>query len=223
MASTINSKVRRRNSTVRRGSAMLVVLVSIVIGMLIYFLTIKTIFGPSLGGGSILPASRPWLQEDRILADDQIVEMPESPKVEINKKFSLRGPVVREGKSRGAIEITFDTDGRVAGVWSCAYSHGGQGYSYDAGFRGNVDVDIAYELDGKKDKSLLYFIAKGEYVQKSTNVESGVAATEKGTVYVTGYLAGDRSAKGVITITTDRKWSAVYDWRTEAGDFPVDE
>lgn len=207
----------------RCGSAMLVVLIAVAIGMVIYFLSMRTIFAPGLERGSILPAARPWLQEDRILADDKIVEMPEAPKPEISEKFTLVARASRDGNSRGTIEITFDTHGRVAGRWRCGYSHGGQEYSYNASFRGNVDVDVAYESDGKKDKSLLYFITKGGYAQKSTSVESGVTGTEKGTVYVAGYLGPDRSATGEITITTDRKWSAVYQWRTAGGDFPVDE
>ena len=143
--------------------------------------------------------------------------------IEINRKFSLRGPVVREGKSRGEIELNFDTDGRVTGVWSCDYTHGEQEYSYGAGFRGNIDIDVTYEAEGKKDKSQLYFITKGAYVQKSSHVETKEVTSEGGTIYVTGYVGQDRSAKGVITITTDRKWSVVYDWRTDRGDFTVDE
>jgi hypothetical protein len=96
-------------------------------------------------------------------------------------------------------------------------------YSYSADFRGNIDVDVTCEADGERDKSQLYFITKGAYVQKSAHVEAKEVTSEGGTIYATGYVAQDGSAKGEITITTDRKWSAVYDWEAAGGDFGVDE
>ncbi len=199
----------------RRASAMLVVLMAIGIGMLIYFISMSTIFGPSLNRGKAT-TSRPWLEEERILGSDKIIAMPKPPKPTIKEPINLVAAVIRNDADRGAITLNFDVDGTVKGKWQCSYSHDEQDYAYDSAFAGNIDVDVTYASeDGTKDKSLLYFITKGRYTQQSTNAATQEQTRQDGEIYVTGYLAPDHSACGLITITTDRKWSVTYDWETE--------
>ena len=112
--------------------------------------------------------------------------------------------------------LSFDVDGTVKGKWQCRYSHDEQDYAYDSAFAGNIDVDVMYASeDGKKDKTLLYFITKGRYTQQSTSTATQEQTRQDGELYVTGYLTPDHSASGLITITTDRKWSVTYDWKTK--------
>ena len=199
----------------RRASAMLVVLMAIGIGMLLYFISMSTIFAPSLNRGKVM-TSRPWLEEERILGPDKIVAMPDPPRPTITEPINLVAAVTRNDADRGAMTLAFDIDGTVKGKWQCRYSHDEQDYAYDSTFAGNIDVDVTYASeDGKKDKSLLYFITKGSYTQHSTNAATQEQTRQDGEIYVTGYLAPDHSACGLITITTDRKWSVTYDWKTE--------
>ncbi len=199
----------------RRASVMLVVLMAIVIGMLIYYMSISTIFAPSVNRGKAT-TSRPWLDEERILGADKIIAMPKPPRPTITEPINLVAAVIRNDADRGTMTLGFDVDGTVKGNWRCQYSHDEQDYAYDSEFAGNIDVDVAYASeDGKKNKSLLYFITKGRYTQQSTNTATQKQTQQEGEIYVTGYLAPDHSATGLITITTDRKWSVTYDWKTK--------
>ncbi len=191
---------------------MLVVLMAIVIGMLIYYMSISTIFAPSLNRGRVA-VSRPWLEEERILGADKIIAMPEPPRPTITEPVNLIAAVRRNDADRGTMTLGFAVDGTVKGKWRCSYSHDDQDYAYDSAFAGNIDVDVTYTSeDGEKDNSLLYFITKGSYTQQSTDAATQEQSRQDGEIYVTGYLGPDHSAEGLITITTDRKWSVTYDW-----------
>jgi hypothetical protein len=190
-------------------------LVVVCIGLIIYMLDIKMLFGPGVKGGPEVATSRPWLEEERIVAEDKFVEMPEAPKPVIDRQIKIIAGVSRNGEDRGRMELAFGTDGRVTGKWGCDYVHGETAYSYEAGFRGNVDVDVTYSAEEKTDKSLLYFIARGKYIQKST--QGDIRDNQEGEIFVTGYMGADYSASGLITITTDRTWSATYDWKSVKG------
>ncbi len=199
----------------RRASAMLVVLMAIVIGMLLYYISMSTIFAPSLNRGKVT-TSRPWLEEERIVGPDKIIAMPDPPRPTIKAPINLVAAVTRNDADRGAMTLAFDVDGTVKGKWQCRYSHDEQDYAYDSTFAGNIDVDVTYASeDGQKDRTLLYFITKGRYTQQSTSTATQKQMQQDGEIYVTGYLAPDHSACGLITRTTDRKWSVTYDWKTE--------
>ena len=215
MDMTEDSGLRVRGLCMRRGSVMLAVLMAMAIVMLLYFVSFNTIFAPSLNRGKVT-TSRPWLDEERILGADKIIAMPEPPMPTITEPINLAAAVTRNDADRGAMTLIFDVDGTIKGKWQCRYSHDEQDYTYDSAFAGNIDVDVAYSSeDGKKDKSLLYFITKGSYTQQSTSTATQKQMRQDGEIYVTGYLAPDHSASGLITITTDRKWSVTYDWKTE--------
>ena len=210
-----NSGLRGRSLCTRRASVMLVVLMAIVIVMLLYYVSFNTIFAPSLNRGRVT-TSRPWLEEERILGADKIIAMPEPPRPTIIEPINFVAAVIRNDAERGTMTLSFDVDGTVKGKWQCSYSHDEQYYAYDSTFAGNIDVDVTYESeDGQNDKSLLYFITKGRYTQQSTSAATQKQTQQDGEIYVTGYLAPDHSATGLITITTDRKWSVTYDWKTE--------
>ena len=194
---------------------MLVVLIAIAIVMMLYYVSFNTIFSPSLNRGKAA-TSRPWLDEERILGADKIIAMPEPPRPTITEPINLVVAVTRNDAERGTMTLDFYADGTVKGNWRCSYSHDEQDYAYDSEFAGNIDVDVAYvSEDGQNDKSLLYFITKGRYSQQSTSTATQKQTQQDGEIYVTGYLAPDHSATGLITITTDRKWSVTYDWKTE--------
>lgn len=205
----------KNNPNLRSGAVILLVLVTIAIGMLIYFIDIGGIFSFTARPGRIAPAAKPWLEEHLILPPDKIIEMPESPQPEINEKLTITAPVTRDSQPRGTVEITFDIDGRITGNWTAEYTHQEQAYSYDGTFAGNIDVDRVCTKDGKDDKTRLYFFTMGKYIQKSTQTVTNAQTTEDGTIYLTGQLSPNHSATGQITITTDRKWSIVYDWSTK--------
>jgi hypothetical protein len=116
---------------------------------------------------------------------------------------------------RGTATLEFAVSGEVSGTWRCEYSHEDRDYTFDAAFAGNIDASNTYSEQGVVDESRLYFITKGAYRQTAYNVEAGTKTLDEGLVYVTGWLNTDHSANGLITITTDKTWSAVYTMETE--------
>ncbi len=202
----------RGGASMRRGSVLLMVLVVIAIGMVIYFLDMRILFGPP-GGRTGRAESRPWLEEDLIKGADEEIRLPRSPKPLLTEEQQIAAAVSRDGTERGTMTLVLSADGRLRGTWRCSYRHGDQEYAYDADFGGNIDSRKVYVSDeGAKDKSLLYLITRGSYTQRINDVKTNQTTTKKGTIYVTGWLAPDWSARGIITITTDRKWSVTYDW-----------
>ena len=194
---------------------LLAVLVAVAILMLLYFIDIKAIFGPKLRTKSEKPTVRPWLEEQRIAGDDVLIKMPKAPKPVIDQDFTVTGQVISDDSDRGEINISFNTAGEVSGDWFCEYSVESRDYTFEADFAGNIDITKTYSDKKDKDKSKLYFITKGSYTQTIYNSQTGNQTQEKGTIYTTGWLDNNYTATGVITITTDKSWSASYDFQAE--------
>ncbi len=194
--------------------AVLALLVVVAIGLVIYFMYANTIFKPTGSLNKIYGDSKsvkPWLEEDRIAADGEIVDMPRSPKPLIRevKEFSL--PVNRNGKPRGEIELTFHDNGRISGMWKSQFEESSQTRSYIGGFDGNVDTEKTFRRKDFVRESYLYFIAKGPYTNVLRDEKNRMISQEQGTMYVTGYLTPDYTFQaGTITLTTDKSWSAHY-------------
>ena len=200
------------------GFIILGTVVVVAILLILYMMQVSTFFQGSIPGGSDRRREKPWHVEDRILGKETLIKMPKPPKPEIDDAFVLDADVTRQGDSRGTMRLDFADNGEVSGVWTCGYSHEDRHYTYEASFAGNIDVGVTFSDRDGDDKSQLYFIAKGSYAKGTYTESTGTRSTEKGTVYVTGFLKGDYSASGLLTITTDREWFADYEWESEAGE-----
>jgi hypothetical protein len=195
---------------------LLAVLLAIVIMMLVYYVDVSTIFGPSLPRKTGKPQSRPWLEEERIVSAEKLITMPKPPKPRLDEPVTLTAAVTREGAERGRMIIEFAGDGGVTTYWSCEYAQAERYYAYTAESAGNIDVSKEYMENEIADVSKLYFITKGEYektIQKLATPPLPLDS-EKGTIYVTGWLGADYGGQGKITITTDQTWSIDYEWRS---------
>ena len=200
----------------RRGSAILIVLVAVVILMMLYFIDIQAIFGPNLKDRSPKPTVRPWLQEDRLVGPEQLIKMPKPPKPTIDEDFTITAPVTSEGADRGEAALEFNTAGEVGGSWHCEYSNNDRDYRFDADFTGNIDVTQTFSDDSASDESLLYFITKGSYTHQIYSSQAGRTTEEKGIIYVTGWLEDDYTASGKIVITDkEHSFSVTFNWQTE--------
>jgi len=194
----------------RRGVVVLLLLVAIAILAILYVIQMDAFFGPVVPGGRTPAEHRPWLEEDRIVPSDQLIKPPQPPKPAISEPLTLIARVRMDGSDRGTAALEFAVSGEVSGTWRCKYSHEDRDYTFDATFAGNIDVSNTYSEGDITDESRLYFITKGTYKQTAYNVKKGTATSEEGLVYVTGWLHTDYSVSGLITITTDRTWSATY-------------
>ncbi|MBN1125991.1 MAG: hypothetical protein JXA82_13365 [Sedimentisphaerales bacterium] len=198
----------------RGAAALLMLLIVIVILMMLYFLDIGRIFGPSMtiqsgSGGS--SEDRPWLEEERIVDPGVTIPKPKPPKVSIEKTRSIKARVTREGQDRGWLELEFRPSGNVTGSWHCEFSHEKRETTFDATVEGNIDAGKTFEDDQGTDKSLMYFITKGRYMEQVYNRTTTRGGVGGGEVFVTGWIGSDWHGQGKITLTTDRRASVNFD------------
>jgi len=193
---------RRQN-----GYAILIVLVVMAILLILFATQMRSLFIPKGIPHAVGVEERPWMLADLLAGDGEQIKLPRSPKPTLGDGFELAGTVQRDGDARGAVTVAFGPDGRVQANWQTNYTANEQLHTITAAMRGNVDVKRTFEGTDGKDKSRLFFIARGDYLKK-TNGRSD----EEGTAWVLGWLAPDQSATGALTLTVDRTGSAVYTW-----------
>ena len=198
-----------------RGFVLLLVLVAVAILALLYVIQIDTFFGPVSPGKSTRADHRPWLEEGRIVPGDKLIKPPQPPKLALVEPFALTARVKIDESERGTATLEFAVSGEVKGVWYSEYSNQDRDYTMEATFAGNIDADKTYSEGEAVDESKLYFITKGTYKQTAYNAKTGTKTLDEGLVYVTGWLGTDYSVSGLITITTDKTWSATYTLETE--------
>jgi hypothetical protein len=197
-------------------AAMLGFLIVIAIGMLIYFLEVKAIFGPARQyvNRPTKPEDHPWQMENLLVPENQIVSVPQKGQPELLEPVILTASVQRNKAPRGSVTITFGKDCRVNAEWTTQYEDEKKIHSLQAQMKGNVVPSEVYsDANGRGDKKRLFFIAKGPYTQITQTVDN-LSQTEEGTAYILGWLRPDNTADGTITITTDQSWSALYPFQT---------
>lgn len=196
---------------VRRGSALLVLLMGIVILMALYFIDMRAIFRPAgkvSKSGEILP----WFEEDRLVGPSKFVQLPQSPKPTLEKARSIQAKVTRSGQERGRIEMEIGADGTIVGSWGCEFTQDSREATFEASFEGNVDITKTFKDAQAEQPSYLYLYTKGHYTETIYDRKTTQGGVNGGPVYVTGWLRPDGSAFGTLTITTDKKWHAEYQW-----------
>lgn len=192
-------------------AAMLGLLIVLVIAMMIYFLDIRAIFGPSSQYTSrpTQEEDHPWQMENLLVGENQIVPPPHRGQLDIRSVIQMQGNVQRNNAPRGSVQITIGKNCRVTGLWSARYQDGLKTYSLQSEIKGNIVPDKVYSDANGDDPTRLYFFGKGNYTQTIQSSDKTVQA-EKGTAYMMGWLRPDHTASGTITITTDQSWSAMY-------------
>ena len=198
-----------RDHAQKDGFAILIVLVAVVIMMLLYFVQIDAFFGPGLPSTPAGIEEHPWVLEDLLAPDGQKIKLPRSPKLLIIEPFTLAAPVSRNDADRGMVQLAFEMDGRIHSQWQCTYEQSGVDYKIDAAMKGNIDVKRTYRDDEGKDKSRLFFIARGNYTKMPVD-PTATTGGEKGTCWLIGWINPDRSVDGHVTITQNEEWAAAY-------------
>jgi len=194
-------------------AALLMLLIVLVIGMMLYFVDIRAIFGPSIPTRPAKIEERPWRIENLIVPEEQDIKLPRPSKIDITEPLELAAQVQRNGQPRGSVKLRIAPDGRLLAKWESFYTHEKRSFKITAKITGNIDAKyLCNDETGNPDDSLLFFIGKGQY-QQLTSVENGPAAEENGTVYLIGSLSPQKQIHGTLTITTDQSWSAVYEFQ----------
>jgi hypothetical protein len=194
----------------QKGFALLIVLVAVVILMMLTFVQIDTLFGPGLRSQPAGIEEHPWVLENLLVEEGQEIKLPRSPKLLLNEPVHLTAPVHRNEEKRGTLDLTIDTDGRILGQWECTYEQTGTEYKINAEMNGNIDVKRTFRDEQGKDKSRLFFIARGGYMK--TPLDETAAGGERGIAWLTGWIGPDRRVLGHVTITTNREWAAAYEF-----------
>ena len=196
------------------GFVILIVLVAVAILMLLYFVQIDALFGP---GPSYKPAGieeHPWVLEELLVPDGEDVKLPRRRKLELDEPFSITAGVSRNEAERGEIAVAFDTDGRIRADWQCIYEQAGADYRVNASMNGNIHTKRTYQDEAGKDKSRLFFIARGRYAKTPLGETAG-AGGEKGQAWLTGWIGPDRSIQGFVTLTRNQQWAAAYGFENQ--------
>lgn len=195
-------------------AAILILLIVLAIGMMIYFMDIRAIWGPGLqfDKNSNKPENRPWQMEDLLVPENQTVSVPGKRQPELLEPVMINASVQRNNAPRGNLHLLFGKDCRVTADWVSGYEHDKTKYQLESRMKGNIVPSKLYsDPNHNEDPTRLFFIAKGPYTQ-TAKTHDNLSQTEQGTAYILGWLCPDNSAEGTITITTDQKWSAVYNF-----------
>ena len=192
------------------GFGMLVVLIAVAIVLVLAAIQMKTILPNRSSSGPVGIEERPWLMEELLVAAGEDVKLPKSPKPVLTEPVTLQAEAMLDDMPRGTVVMTFKTDGRMEAVWETAYAHGDKSYTISAAMSGNVVVKKTYTDEaGTKDKSRLFFVAKGRY-EKHTLANDAPLSTEKGTVWISGWLMPDWTIDGFVSMHQTTDWVAVY-------------
>jgi len=197
-------------------AAILGLLIVVAIGLLIYFADIKAIFGTSgIKSGRKTPADAAWTLESLLIPENGTVGRPLAGQYQIEKPLAIAAGVTRGKDDKGTLKMRFTPDGRVAADWNAQIDQKGQTMQYQSRLAGNIVPDYAgSEGSLIEDKTQLFFMASGRYRQ-ITQPAGQPKKEEFGTAYLLGTLAPDGQIQGTLTITTDRSWSAVFEYNSQ--------
>jgi hypothetical protein len=156
----------------------------------------------------------PWKEKDRLAAKGRPVQMPSPSQPPLAGMIGYKSYPKENDEDRGEISLLIDTDGRVKGNWSGDFREGADiSYAVLAGaFDGNIDPSKVFRDKSDQDPSKLYFIAKGSFILLGENRKNNDSFQRRGEIYVTGWIAGDYTVIGKITLTSDRKNFRVFTW-----------
>ena len=197
-----------------RGSALLMLLIAIAILAILYTIDIRAIFGLALSTHPAGVEQHPWALEELLVPEGEPIRLPKRPKPTLGQAMMLSGQAVRDDLPRGNVTIMVAADGRVQAQWTADYTHQQKQYHVEATAAGNIDINQTYADANGKDKSRLFFIAKGPYNLITHDPQTG-PSEENGTVWLLGYLRPNGQAQGTLTLTTDQQWSAVYHYTAQ--------
>jgi len=199
-------------------AAILGLLIVVAIAMMLYFMDLKTIFGPSRSYVE-RPAAiedHPWQLDDLLIAPDKNVPSPRKGQPELLEPLLIHARVHRNDAPRGQVSVSFGKDCRVAADWAAQYESNKKTITINSHLNGNIVPSKEYsDAQGNIDKTRLFFIAKGPYTQ-TTHLPDNTIQSEQGTAYLLGWLHTDTTVVGTLTITTDQTWSAQYPLTSKA-------
>lgn len=206
--------------------ALLILLVTIILGVLVYFfgVRISPIDSETARKQKESPEQYPWVEEWRIKGSrmrrprNAVEQAPSEEQLDITEVIRLRAEVKQRAEPRGQLYLAIRPDGTVEGSWGADYEtiSPRMNYVIRANFRGNTDPSKIYREEEGEDLSKLFFITMGGFSQLETNFETNKVGHVKGNIYVTGWVGSDYTTSGRVHLTTDKKTQRIYEWSAKA-------
>jgi len=203
----------------RRGYALLLgLLITVVIGMIIYFkLMYGAVYEIGSGKSDINPPWRQWHNmQGRIYRNE--IGSPDEYQPALTRPLQVQAKTVQGDKEQGQIIVVILPDGSVKGSWNGAFN-----INKDVDFqvimcrfKGLVDPQQIYSDEEGKDPTKLFFIAKGHFMILETNNKSGRVRKLEGDTYARGWMDVNYVIDGELIITSDNKNFYRYKWQGEA-------
>ena len=213
MKSVENSRMSKSN---RSGSALILILIIVVIGVVWCFVRFTSSSLPV----SVNPASShevlPWEHKEKLLTSDEAPYTSTSEdQPSIENGIFIEATVKQSQTARDFI-ININPYGSVQGGWYADYSKGRKprmNYVMNAGFAGNIDPTVMFFDENGDDPTKLFIIAKGEISILATNYDSGQIQTSIQDIWISGWVNKDQRAKGEMLLITGRKTYQTFNWK----------
>jgi hypothetical protein len=198
------------------GFMMIMVLVTIAIGIVIYAMMMGAVL-PEFWHAPRAEQAKVWDEEwrlepnspERMKAAKKMAKYV-AAKPQITKEVTIGGDVILNTEPRGKLTFVLMPGGKVKGTWISEYAHGNIQYSIKASFAGVTDPTNMLVEGGQNRPEQLYYITRGNYVQKSLDTKNDQESTEEGIAFAAGWLGADMASRGDITLTTDRRGATIY-------------
>jgi hypothetical protein len=130
-------------------------------------------------------------------------------------KFDMIARLPGTTDSRGELSLFIGSEGQIYGNWSGTYSNDKKdNFDVQNGrFDGKVYPGKIYEDEKGQDPSKLYFLGKGNFMMHKTSADAKTYNIVGGDIYARGWLNPDLSVTGEIVITSDEKYSQVFEFK----------
>lgn len=191
----------------RRGFAMLVVLLAVAIIAVLYFVDVRAVFQVR---EPVDPGAQ-WLAGGRIIEKGRI-PLPQPPQPSLEQFAGKSAPIRQYGDERGTLEVRVAEDGKVSGVWNATYFVGDIEYTVQATAEGNVDAERVYEGEGGRDPSRLLIVGKGTFTRKGYNSRISRSDDSQGRAYLNGWLTPDGHGEGEFFLVHSSNSYEAFQW-----------
>jgi hypothetical protein len=198
----------------RRGSAGIILVIILVIA--------AVIFGLQMYRKSNMPNPdtamnlAPWIEWRLRHESQKTTGTPGDKQAKIKEmlRYDANVELAEIKEPRGEIEMRIAPDGGVFGGWGGTY-YDSKKDNFDGGgkFEGKIYPGKIYRDEKGEDTSMLFFLAKGQFLIQHMVAENNSVRVLTGDLYVSGWLSPDFSISSDITITSDEKYSQVFHWQ----------
>lgn len=203
-------------NSARPGSILLMLVIGIAILALLYAWQLSASFFRPIPKYSD-PNAMPW-EEHHLIRSEALVgyglhqrQKRSAGQLKFARTVYFEANVGFGQENRGRMEFGIGSDGSIRGSWSAGFTTGSPQVHYTAleeivgrytsnTFKGNVAPSKVYEGERGPDESMLYLIARGDFLLSVRDTQDNKTDRMSGELYLTGWLNSDYFAFGKLTL-----------------------